>query len=113
MTKRRLESILGRAANDAEIASELGLSLASYQTFSAGAAVSPTVSLDAPTTGGRMLEVTDLAETPADERLVREQSMVGHDAAKRAVTMRRNGWSRSREIRAEPRVAASPTASGR
>ncbi|MEP7125966.1 MAG: FliA/WhiG family RNA polymerase sigma factor [Byssovorax sp.] len=75
VAKLRLESALGRAANDTETADELGLSLASYQAFSARAAVGPTVSLDAPTTDGMMLEVTDLAETPADERLVREQSM--------------------------------------
>jgi RNA polymerase sigma factor FliA len=82
VAKRSLESALGRAATESEIAGELGLSLASYQTFSARAAVGPTVSLDAPTTGGTMLQISDSEETPADERLVGEQAK---DALRRAI----------------------------
>jgi len=44
--RRRLENQLGRRPNDAELATELGLSLETYQTQAARMAVGPTVSVD-------------------------------------------------------------------
>lgn len=72
--RRTLESRLERAPSEAEIAAEMGLSLATYQTFTARAAVGPTVSLDAPGDGGSSLQIGDPDDIPVDERVVREQS---------------------------------------
>jgi RNA polymerase sigma factor for flagellar operon FliA len=72
--RRTLESRLGRVASEVEIAQEMGLTLELFRSYSARAAVGPTVSLDAPTNGETALQVGDPDETPADERLLREQS---------------------------------------
>jgi RNA polymerase sigma factor for flagellar operon FliA len=71
--RRTLESRLGRSASEMEIVQEMGLTLEAFRSYSARAAVGPTVSLDAPINGEPVL-VGDPDEMPADERLLREQS---------------------------------------
>jgi RNA polymerase sigma factor FliA len=81
--KHVLESRFGRAVTEAEIAGELGVSLAEYQTRTAGAATRAQESLDAPQRDGSAWEVADPHGTPADERLGQEQARL---AARRALS---------------------------